>query len=456
MDQSSLRELGQDLLEERQFERALAVFAEAVRRQPEDHRARMSAARCYVGLGESERAVTTLHACAEGLLRRDYLLSAIAACKLALDLNPLERRTRETLMRIHNRAEQSAGGRPRVPPPLPPESLYEGKVAEDLMPMQGEALFEKAIEVLAVADTQVPAEPVLERPSLPLFVALSAEAFVDLVAAMGYREAGPDGRVLKEGEGGDSMFILVAGKGEVTRQLEGEPHTLGFLGGGAIVGELSLLTGNPPTASVTAVNDLEYFEIRREHLNQVAKSHPEAHEALAKFVQQRMARNLLKMSPMLLDLPEADRVALLGHFRLRALSANEKVLVEGEHSQGLFLVLAGELVVQKEDPAGGRVNLGVLREGDVAGEISLLTGLRATATVFATRKTATAFLERSAFQALLETYPNTRAFLEKLSDRRLKQITEALRPVEIIDADELLMEPKTDPAVPVVKLEEGA
>jgi hypothetical protein len=76
--------------------------------------------------------------------------------------------------------------------------------------------------------------------------------------------------------------------------------------------------------------------------------------------------------------------------------------------------------------------------------------------VFATRKTATAFLERSAFQALLETYPNTRAFLEKLSDRRLKQITEALRPVEIIDADELLMEPKTDPAVPVVKLEEGA
>ena len=32
MNESSLRELGMDLIEERQFERALAVFAEAVRR----------------------------------------------------------------------------------------------------------------------------------------------------------------------------------------------------------------------------------------------------------------------------------------------------------------------------------------------------------------------------------------------------------------------------------------
>jgi CRP-like cAMP-binding protein len=124
-----------------------------------------------------------------------------------------------------------------------------------------------------------------------------------------------------------------------------------------------------------------------------------------------------------------------------ATSPNEKALVEGEHSPGLFLVLAGELVVQKEDPAGGVVSLGILREGDVAGEISLLTGLRATATVVATRKTATAFLDRKDFNELTVAFPNTKTYLESLSDRRLKQIGEALRPVEIIDADELVMEP---------------
>jgi CRP-like cAMP-binding protein len=114
--------------------------------------------------------------------------------------------------------------------------------------------------------------------------------------------------------------------------------------------------------------------------------------------------------------------------------------MEGEHSPGLFLVLAGELVVQKEDPAGGTVRLGVLREGEVAGEISLLTGMCATATVVSVRKTATAFLGRESFQELVKEYPHIQRYLEKLSDRRLKQIGEALRPAEIIDADELVLE----------------
>ena len=56
----SLRELGQDLMEERAFERALAVLAEAVRRTPADHRSRMLAARAFAGLGERESVAVGL------------------------------------------------------------------------------------------------------------------------------------------------------------------------------------------------------------------------------------------------------------------------------------------------------------------------------------------------------------------------------------------------------------
>jgi CRP-like cAMP-binding protein len=96
--------------------------------------------------------------------------------------------------------------------------------------------------------------------------------------------------------------------------------------------------------------------------------------------------------------------------------------------------------VQKEDPGGGVVSLGVLREGEVAGEIALLKGLRATATVVATRKTAIATLDRTAFGVLLKRYPATRDYLDGLSDRRLKQIGEAMRPIEVLDADELVVD----------------
>lgn len=439
MNASSLRELGLDLFEDGQHERALAVFAEAVRRQPADHRSRMLAAQCFEKLGERERAVTVLHACAEGLLGRGYLLSAIAACKQALSLSPAERRLRDTLVRIHSRAARAAPGKARVPPPLPPEALYQSKVEEDLITLQGSELSGKALEALAAPDPGGAADPDA-RPPLPLFADLEREAFVALVELMGYRRLKADQRVSEEGHDGDCIYVMVAGKAEVSRLEEGQQRTLAFLSGGSIFGELSLLTGASSTATVATAVESELFEIRRDHLNQLAKQHPTVMPTLAEFARGRMSRNLLTHSPLFQQIPEGDRAALLQRFAFRALQAGEKALVEGEHSVGLFLVLAGELVVQKEDPAGGVVSLGVLREGDLAGEISLLTGLRATATVAATRKTAAAFLERKAFAELVQEFPNTKVYLEGLSERRLRQIGEALRPAEIIDADELVVE----------------
>ncbi len=434
----SLRELGMDLIEERQFERALAVFAESVRRRSADHRSRMLAARCLAELGERERAVTVYHACAEGLLKRDYLLSAMAACKLALEMAPQERRVKDTLVRIHARAARNAPGRASVPPPLPPDPLFEGKVEADLLELQGEELIGRALEVLAAPDTGGVADP-NSRPPLPLFANLERDAFLDLVQRMTWKSVPPGMTISQEGEAGDSLHVIVAGKAEVSRLVEGQRKPLGRLGGGSIFGELSLLTGTSPTASVSTTVDTEVFEIRREHLNAVARTFPSVPQVLAEFSQQRMARNMMATSPLFQQLPESERAALLGRFTFKALQPRDVALKEGEPAPGLFLVLAGELVVQKEDPAGGVVSLGVLREGEVAGEISLMTGSPATATVVSTRKTATAFLERAAFAELVKEYPSIKTYLEQLSETRQKQTAEALRPAEIIDADELVI-----------------
>jgi CRP-like cAMP-binding protein len=245
--------------------------------------------------------------------------------------------------------------------------------------------------------------------------------------------------ISQEGDAGDHLHVIVAGKAEVTRLVDGQRKTLGRLGGGSIFGELSLITGTPPTASVSTTVDTEVFEIRREHLNTVARSFPSVPQVLAEFSQQRMARNMIATSPLFQQLPESERAALLGRFTFKALQPRDKALTEGEPAPGLFLVLAGELVVQKDDPAGGVVSLGVLREGEVAGEISLMTGSPATATVVSTRKTATAYMDRAAFGELVKEYPSIKTYLEQLSEKRQKMTAEALRPAEIIDADELVI-----------------
>jgi CRP-like cAMP-binding protein len=439
----SLRELGMDLIEERQFERALAVFAESVRRRPADHRSRMLSARCLAELGERERAVTVYHACAEGLLRRDYLLSSMTACKLGLELAPQERRLKDTLARIHTRAARNVSGKASVPPPLPPDPMFDGKVEADLLELMGEELIARSLEVLAAPDPGGVADP-SSRPPLPLFADLDRDVFLDLVQRMSWKSVAADTVISQEGDAGDALYVIVAGKAEVTRLVDGQRKALGRLGGGSIFGELSLITGTPPTASVSTTVDTEVFEIRREHLNAVARNFPSVPQVLAEFAQQRMARNMMATSPLFQQLPESERAALLGRFTFKALQPRDKALTEGELAPGLFLVLAGELVVQKEDPTGGVVSLGVLREGEVAGEISLLAGTPATATVVATRKTATAFMERAAFGELVKEFPSVKTYLEQLSERRQKQTAEALRPAEIIDADELVIE--ADPA----------
>jgi CRP-like cAMP-binding protein len=438
MTVSSLGELGQDLLLDGNIERALGAFSECVRRQPADHRSRMLAARCFEKLGERERAVTVLHACAEGLLRRDYLLSAIAACRQALTLAPKERRLQETLVRIHSRAAKNMLGKAAVPPPMPPSSIFDGKVETDLMGLSGALLSDMALEVLAAPDeSTVPDNAV--RPPLPLFADLERDAFVELVECCVYRELEEGEAICTEGEGGDTVFVLVAGKAEVTKRLTGE-KPLAFLGGGSIFGDLSMLTGTPPTSTVRAVGPAEVFEIRREHLNQLARHHPSVPKTLTSFAQQRMARNLTNASPMFAAIPEAERASVASSFEFKAVMPHDQVIVEGAQVAGLFVVLAGELVVQKEDPAGGVVSLGILRDGDVAGEIALLKGLRATATVSATRKTATAFMPRQAFFEVLQRYPQVQTFLEGLSEHRLKVLGEVVRPVEVMDADELVLE----------------
>lgn len=435
---TSLHDQGRELVAQSKWEPALALLAESVRRRPSDHRSRLLAARCMAELGERERALTVLHVSAEGLLSRDYLLSAMAACKLAQRINPVEKRIRQTLYKVHARASSAAQGKAAVPPSIPAEAIVDAEDPGDLTAMYGSELADRAYEVLAQPDTGALADPAA-RPPLPLFADLTQEAFADLVERMGYRELKEGDPVCSEGDEGNSIFVLVAGKAEVLRQERGEERTLAFLTGGALVGELSVILGAPRTASVVCVADTDVFEISRDDLAFVARSHPEVPRTLADFAQRRMAKNLLASAPMFAGLPEATRADMLARFQPRLLPPGEKVLNEGEPSPGLYLVLAGDLLVQKKDSFGGLVTLNVLREGEVAGEISLLTNLPATATVASTRKTVVAFLSREEFARLLVDFPTTREYLQQTSQKRLAGIASALMPAEVIDADELVV-----------------
>ncbi len=438
MEPNELRAQGRAALEAGDHGAALAAHAELVRMAPADHRARFAAARSLVALGERERAVTAYHAAAEGLLRRDYLLSAIAACKLALLVNPVEKRLKDTLRRVHARASASAPGRAQVPPPLPPETLVEETGRGSLLGLSGSRLSDRAHEILGRPDEESPPADPGARPPLPLFADLDREAFVDLVQKMAYREYRAGDRVVAEGDRGDSVFVLVAGKASVGKA-EAGAGALATLPGGALFGEMALLAGSPRTATVDALVDTEAFEITRGVLDELARSHEGVPQALAEFGRRRLVQNLLATSTIFKPLSHEERWEVWGRFGSKVYKPGESIIVEGQDPGGLFLVVTGEVEVSKADTGGDRVVLAYLREGEVLGEISLVKERGATATVKATRKTVAAYLPRPAFQGLADVHPELLAYLENVTEERLRSTAQALAPSEILDASELLV-----------------
>jgi len=76
------------------------------------------------------------------------------------------------------------------------------------------------------------------------------------------------GAVLIEEDGpGHSMFVIVKGEADVT--VRDEEGTVAALKAGGIVGEMSLLTGAPRNATVTATTPLEVLEVDKSALANV-------------------------------------------------------------------------------------------------------------------------------------------------------------------------------------------
>ena len=89
--------------------------------------------------------------------------------------------------------------------------------------------------------------------------------------------------LLNEGDPGESMFVIESG--QVVVKIGGEP--VADLFAGDFVGEMSLLTGAPRNATVTAVEPVGAYEIRKEVLAPVLAESPTLVDRLAETMEKR-------------------------------------------------------------------------------------------------------------------------------------------------------------------------
>ncbi len=111
----------------------------------------------------------------------------------------------------------------------------------------------------------------------PIFAGLPTEAREQIARSSRELRLEAGEWLFREGEEGDALFVIRAGRLEI---LSGEGQVMRVLGRGAALGELALITSSPRSASARAARDTDLIAIDRDEFQKLLKRSPEVSLAL--------------------------------------------------------------------------------------------------------------------------------------------------------------------------------
>ncbi len=176
----------------------------------------------------------------------------------------------------------------------------------------------QALPPRPVVDKIEAAEQTLSK--LPLFQDLEPEEVRALAERARLLEFAAQDAIVREGEPGDSMYLIERGAVLVRRAHGRSVRTLAELGIGAYFGEMSLLTGELRSATVIAKTDARALIIPKTAVQPILEARPKLAESFAEVVEERSrAHNDLTEFPSdptdeSIDVPGLG-VALVGKIR---------------------------------------------------------------------------------------------------------------------------------------------
>jgi len=126
--------------------------------------------------------------------------------------------------------------------------------------------------------------------NVKLFAELSPDSLAKLGTCLKTAEFPPAEVVVREGAPGVSMYIIKSGLVEVRKKdpTTGIDFLVAQLTEGAAVGEMSLLTGKPRSATVTTVQPTVVFTLTRADFRNLLTQHPEISLGLARILAERL------------------------------------------------------------------------------------------------------------------------------------------------------------------------
>ena len=122
-----------------------------------------------------------------------------------------------------------------------------------------------------------------------LFSLLNEQELATLTQSARPLTFGPMERIIVQGQQGDSLFVIAEGAVEVlVRRVDGSEVSLGNRPNGTVVGEMSVLTGEPRSATVRSIDGAVVYEVGRLQYAPILAGRPELVDALTRSMVRRL------------------------------------------------------------------------------------------------------------------------------------------------------------------------
>ncbi len=193
---------------------------------------------------------------------------------------------------------------------------------------------------------------------------LPAEQIEQILPVIHDRQLKSGETLFRAGDPGDALYIIGRGKVEVLADAAQDTPVaataIAVLGEGSAFGEMSLLSGDPRSATIRAIEDTEVLEIDKRDFDYLVATDREFSDAVERISHQRAINNLSVGGA------DAGRWAKVASRSLDHLSRHEtsKMLTEAANGAGLAIVLGnildtipGCLVIGAKFTAFGNLSL---------------------------------------------------------------------------------------------------
>tara|TARA_R110002096_G_scaffold44526_5_gene120088 strand:- start:18236 stop:19621 length:1386 start_codon:yes stop_codon:yes gene_type:complete len=443
MDAGKLRDKAASAVAKGKHRKALEIYEKLSRLDPDDGMWPRKEGEMHRHLEDNAAAVRAFERACERYAAVGFVVKAVGVCKMIIRIDPTSSHAREQLVAYNEQrgifiklpVEAAEGSSQAIAvtievedAPLEMLPLHKASVGAKPRLESGKpsGIFEIPIE-LEMDDVEIVDDSMEDaREALvatPLFEDLPPASLRRLISEVDFVELAAGETLFRAGDEGTTLYVVVEGRISVLAETDGEGDTvLGELREGDFFGELGVVTKQPRSATVRALVDCELLAIRRQLLVEMIQEETSVLTVLLRFLRERLVRNLMVTSPLFAPFLKAQRQELVRRFGFLEVEKGTSLLRQGEHSPALFVVLAGQLGVDRTEDDGTIRDLATLGSGDIFGEMSLLAQAEAVATVRADTKCLLLELPRDVFRETIMTHPHVLAFVGDLASDRERQI----------------------------------